>query len=310
MQKVYLCLQSKFHQRICSICLVLAIVSADGNEVKPNIESLLKEKSYKEAISLQRQFIEEDHQKRGELLKDLSIIYLKDQNQEYAFETFLESLGAANIQQKTSEANPEDDALYRETLDIYFKHSVGSQREAAEKIVEMLSPKLKQLVKPNPSAFLMALAYANLSAYENFFDLFYTTYLFFPEHYLAYKTKAILHIKLLERKRSESERQFHRQQAILNFECALSLQPKDTTLYKLLITFSSAEAKEECVRQCLNKIIEENIIIPRSDILFYVHEAGSVKNKALAEQFLDKARQWYRESRIISSAENYLQTCK
>lgn len=260
------------------------------------------ENDCKKAISLQHGVIEEAEAKnKGRLLKELSILYLKDQNQELAFESFLKALEHANkipIQSK----EPAND--YEEALALYLKGQMP--KETAKEILKKYKPILQASPKNYLLAYIVAIAHANLNQFQEFFDLFYDGYEHHPDHFLAFKTKAILHIKLMERKRSDAEKNEQRQLILKNFNLALEREPQDVTLYKLLIIFSPPATKSKQLQLSLNKIMKDNIIIPRSDIVFYVEQAVDLKEEALAISFLEKAREWYPQSRIISAAQNYI----
>lgn len=264
------------------------------------------EVDYKKEITIcQKQIDEAISTGKGDLLKKLSVLYYKDQNQEKAFQTFLEALEMAE-QKKLNTKTECEEKLYNEALILYFKKNEGSAEDIAEKICEQYSDVIKDYPDMHLLAYLIAIAYANLNQYEEFFNIFYDAYCFCSDHFLAYKTKAILHIKLFERARTEAERRYQQGAVCRNLELAMSKETKDDTLYKLLINFSSQEKKQATVRHCLNKILDANMIIPRSDILFFVQEAVHVQEKALAQRFLKKAHEWYPQSRIVNAAQAYL----
>ena len=123
---------------------------------------------------------------------------------------------------------------------------------------------------------------------------------------MAYRTKAILHIKLFEKARTSQEKAEQRQKILENLRLAEGVYPQDTSLYKLQITFSSDADKLKALQSSLQKIMSENMIVPRTDILFYVSEALEAKDKKLAQQFLDKAKEWYQVSRMIDTAQEMI----
>ena len=47
-------------------------------------------------------------------------------------------------------------------------------------------------------------------------------------------------------------------------------------------------------------------MIPRSELMFYVIEAGDVSDRELAQRFIDRSKEWFPQSRIVTSAQNYL----
>lgn len=298
--------QFLIHVRYFVIVVILAL-SFHCHATQDQLEAAIDAKDYIQAIVLQREQVSKaDINDKAEELKNLAIIYLKDQQQEKAFDTFLLSLDA--IKTQSIQVTQKDEDLYKQALAVYLDHKGQTPQKIASDIIKEYAPLLKLHSQDYQLAYLIALAYANKSQYDEFFNLFFDAYKYYPDHFLAYKTKAVLHIKLMERKRSEDDRKLQREAVLLNLNKALELNPQDVTLYKLLITFSFPHLKAEQVRLCLNKIMEENMIIPRSDVLFYVQQAIEVKDKALAQRFIDRAREWYQQSRIITAAQSYIDT--
>lgn len=274
----------------------------------PEIAAAISVRDYKKAIELQR--------KNGNILsgdakakafKELAHLYLKDQDQEKAFYTFLQALEYVPACTEQSSGDP---ALYQAAFDLYIDPSNESPQDKAKKLIALLKPALQS----NPKDFLLyyfvAIADANLNKFDEFFDDFFLAFTHFPEHYLAFKTKAVLHIKLLERTRGEEERNIQRRVIGRHFEEALKREPRDVTIYRLLISFSPKEEKEEQVRRSLNKIIGGNIMVPRSDLIFYVQEAVDSGERELAARFIHLAREWYPQSRLLESAQDYLDAHK
>lgn len=270
----------------------------------------IQAQDYKQAIALQKMRIDEASScAKAELIKQLAIYYLKDQNHEKAFESFLTSLDAVCIDEPPENETQEEIDLYNQALAMYLNIH-ASAKEMSEQIIKQYDPLLKKYPNAWHLEYLMALAYANLELYEEFFNHFFHSYRYDPEHFFAYKTKAILHIKLMERKRYDADRNREREAALQNFERALMKEPQDATLYKLLITFSFPETKKNQALRYLNKIVEENIIISRSEIMFFVQAAVDAKDNALAQRFIDKARGWYQQSKIVTAAQHYLDSHK
>lgn len=261
---------------------------------------------YKSAIKNKQNQIEAAEMKeKSRLLVELAILFLHDQEQEKAFYTYLEAINLVHLQPAVVDL-PLSDSLYCDALTIYFDHNGGTSKEKAQKIYN----KYFSIVKQKPDSYLLsyvvAMALANLGRYDEFFELFLHSYTYFPEHFLAYKTKAILHIKLYERARTEKLREYEQDLIYKNLELAMEKEPKDDTLYKLMITFSSQKKKPELVRRCLNKILDGNIILPRGDILFFVQEAVDIGEYKQAQSLIEKSRTWYQQSKIINSAQAYL----
>lgn len=264
---------------------------------------------FKQAIEQELKAIQEaPKEKKSKQLERLAQLYLKDQNQEAAFEAFIESLDLATVPKDRVAFQP--DELYKDALAIYLEGNIDHPQSSAKKLIEEFAPKFKALNKPSPLGYLIAIAYANLNRYAEFFDLFYETYLSYPDNFLAYKTKAVLHLKLMDRRRTEAEKNKERQAVLRNLEAALAIEPQDTTLYRFLISFSLPQNRAEQVRRCLNKILNDNILIPRSEIMFYVEACVESKENALAQRFIDRARQWYQTSRLLNAAQDFLNAHK
>lgn len=296
-------------KRLFAFFLILAVlkdsVSLCANE---ELMKAISERNFKKAIQIQLESIDKFAQnEKSNGFQELAYLYLKDQDQEKAFEVFLRGLDLSQNQNKTPSY---DQHLYQEIFVLYMDPHAETPQANAAKLLQKLLP----LLKSRPDEYLLdyfaAIAYANLSKYDEFFKHFAKAYPYFPSHYLAYKTKAILHIKLLERTRSESERLEQRRKIIENLLLAIEQEPHDTTIYKLLISFSPPEKKCEQVRLCLNKIINGNIMIPRSELMFYVIEAVEANKQDLAERFITIAKEWYPQSRMIASAQKYLDAHK
>lgn len=257
---------------------------------------------YKKAIELYRNDLNVADDK-SEIKAKLALVYWKDQDQELAFRTFLEALSEHIY---TENASTEDDAAYEKALKIYLDHSGGTNQAIAQKICRDFEGAIKEHPDYNKLGYVVAAAYANLGRYEDFFTLFYRSHLHHPDHFLAAKTKAVLHIKLFERARFVEEKEEQRSAVLYYLNAALEKEPRDCTLYKSLIAFSPEEKKLEVMHACLNKIIDKNIIIPRSDIGFYVEEAIGSKEFVLAQRFIDKVKEFYQFSRVVNAAQHYL----
>jgi tetratricopeptide (TPR) repeat protein len=302
-----------------------------GSLVIFDLNHAIAERNFKQAIKIQSELVENAPPNKKDIcLLELAFLYLKDQDQEQAFKTFLLSLNLTQSNEKRVtmaspaesgldamvtfpqfyEQLPYDVELYKEAFKVYMDTNAESPKVTAVKLLEQFLPILKERPNQYLLDYFVAISYANLGKYEDFFKHFARAYQYYPYHYLAYKTKAILHIKLLERTCLESERTVQRQKIIENLVLASDKEPHDTTIYKLLISFSPLEKKKEQVRLCLNKIINDNIIIPRSELMFYVIEAVETNEKEMAERFIIHAQEWYPQSRIIKSAQKYLDAHK
>lgn len=292
--------------------VIIAVLAAVFGEVD-SIEAGAKERNalafadYKSAIrSKQEQIAAVGLSEKSRHLVELAILFLKDQEQEKAFSTYLQALDAVPVKTSGSDDASVSDGTYCDALAIYFDHQSGTPKEKAQKIYNKYYSVVKEKCDVDLLTYIVAISLANLGRYDDFFELFYRSYQSLPNHFLAYKTKAILHIKLYERARTEKEREQQGELIQKNLELALAREPKDDTLYKLMITFSLQKNKTQQVRRCLNKIFDDNIILPRGDILFFVQEAVDVGEYKLAQSFIEKSRTWYPQSKIITSAQAYL----
>lgn len=244
--------------------------------------------------------------KRGPLLVQLAQVYCQDQDQENAFRTYLLALAFVPKHENIS-MSIEEEAHYNKALEIYLSHNSGfGAREAGQKLLQEYATILEQNPHYYNLGFLVAAAHANLGEYENFFALFYPSYLKYPDSYMAYRTKAILHIKLHERARSDQEREEQRKSIYDNILIASSKKRDDASLYKLMIVFAEKNVKPEVIKNSLSYIVENNVVVPRADIIFFVTEALNNGNIELAQNFVNKARDWYIVSRVVSGAQEMI----
>lgn len=258
--------------------------------------------SIKSEISYYRNLILENTEEKSALLVRLSSLYLKDQDLEKAIQTYLEALKELN-----SLANEgEEDPFYQQALALYLDHSKGNAQLISEKIISEFAPKLEKHPESYLLGYIVASAYANLGKFDNFFNLFYRSYQHASNHYLAHKALAILHVKLFEKSKTTEERDRQREAIIEHLGLAIQKYSNDDTLYKLSIAFSKEEQKLSIIQSALNKIIDSHIILPRTDIPFYVAQAVEAKDYTLAQRFIDKMRSIYHKSRVIDNAQEYL----
>src|SRR5690606_28899185 len=106
-------------------------------------------------------------------------------------------------------------------------------------------------------------------------------------------TKAILHIKLFEKASSPEAKDFQRLQIIKELAMAADAYPNDHALYKMMVAFSPLNQKAQIINNNLKTIIDRNMLIPRTDIGFYVEEAIKEQQFDSAQRLIDKAREWY-----------------
>jgi len=267
--------------------------------------SFAHDATLKETIAELQQIIDQQKEK-GAHEKKLALAYYRDQDLERAFRTFLKALDDAEIVAPPAEMSHSEDILYREALKFYL----NSRHDSPQEIAETLKTLYGNAVKLHPDyyhlGYLLALAYANLNHFDQFFDQFYNSYLHDPEHFLAYKTKAILHIKLHDMAKTPQDKEKERQEILKNLRLAKKRFPKDLSLYKMEIAFSEEKEKSEAVKNSVKAFIEGNFIIPRTELPFYFDQLLAFGHLDLARQFLQKAREWYPYSRTLDAAQELI----
>lgn len=287
--------------------LLLAPGATFSTDQIQNFQTALEENiDYKKEIENQLNSLKViSKEQAGPVKQKLAILYYRDQNHEKSFQIFLEAL-------EDSQASPlsavslEEQNLYEHALKIYLDPLGASPQETAEKIRTNYSSVLQEHPDYYSIGYLAAIANANLGRFPDFFKIFYQSYIHLPNHYLAYKAKAVLHIKLFEREYAGNERERQRGLVLDNLKRASEVYPQDVSLYKMILMFSIEEQKPQLVSAYLNKIIDNNMMVPRVDIAFFVQQAVSANERELAQRFIDKAKEWYHYSRVINAAQEYL----
>jgi hypothetical protein len=235
----------------------------------------------------------------------LALACLKDQNQEKAIQEFLRTLETVAPKAVPSVTDQEKE-LYEKGYRIYLDRSFDhTPKDTAIKLYQ----EFKQTTDEHKDYYLlnllMSTAYANLNRYEEFFNAFYRSYPYYSDHYLSYKTKAALHIRLFEKARQLSEREEERKLVFANTLSAIEKNPFDIGLYKIAMLFAG-ENHVKVVKDLLTEISQKNIVVPRHDIVFFVHQAITSNQIDAAQKFVDKSREWYHYSRSISEAQEHL----
>ena len=181
--------------------------------------------------------------KRSEILLKLTNAYWQDQDQESAFRSFLSALDSA-VCNKCSPMTSDEEAIYSKVLIIYLAHPGREAKETALQIRDQYTKILVDHPTYHHLAFLVALAEANSGAFPNFFARFYSSYCADPNHFLVYKTRALLHHRLMERARDPAQRDCERKQVFNNVRKAIERFSKDISLYQMLINFGDANEKD------------------------------------------------------------------
>lgn len=279
--------------------------SANFNAIQEKSNIALNAGQIKDAESHYQNFLKEASlDEKGIAKSHLAILYYKDQEHEKAFRLYLDALKEASVE-KTIPSNDEL-VVYEKALQVYLNHVGNSPDETALKIRSGFASTFEKNPHYYQLGFLLAVGEANLGYYEQFFEHFYSSYRHDPHHFLSYKTQAALHIKLFERAKTDKEREEEREQILKYAKEAVQIQPHDSSIYRMIMGFTSESLKSEALTTYLNKIIDQNIVVSRIDIPYYVEIAIAFKQYDLAQKFLDKTKQWYSYSRVINVAQEYL----
>lgn len=304
-------LQKKTIKKGIYFLLFLYIRSAAAeNVLEDNAKQAFEMGHYKEAISFYKELITQANSgDRGKWLSQLALAYYRDQDDISTFTTYLEALEQCKPLPNMKISDHEQ-TFCNEALSIYLDTTSPSPRDSAQKLKQNFTPILSLHPNYYMLNFFVAVAYANMGMFDEFFDRFYQSYQAYPDSFIALKTRGMLHLKLFERLSEEKEREKQRRLALGYLNKAKEKYPRDGSLYKLVILFASMEDKPEIVRQSLKAIVDDNIIIPRYEISYYIQEAIHAKEFDLAEAFLAKAREWYKYSRVIDAAQELLEKKK
>lgn len=286
-----------------TVCVLLAAAS-----LPEKAERAYEKGRYHEAVSAYAELAEKAApESRGEYLKRLAESYYKDQEHEKAFTVYLSALDAVQPQKTAYQPSAEDERLYQEALKIYLDPAERDPELTALKIKDLYAGILRLHPDYFELGFLVAASYANLNEIEKFFEIFFRSYKELPDHYMAYKTKAILHLKLFDRGRTVEEKEKQRDLVLASLQEAKKRYPKDTTIYRLQIAFAHPAQKEEILKRNLKEILDQSIVIPRSDLSFYFDQLFAFREKELASALLVKARIWYPYSRTLDAAKEMIE---
>lgn len=289
-------------------CVILSSFlawSARFEAIQEGAEKALILGQIKKAEELYTNFLKNADADEANFTKmQLAIVYYKDQEHERAFATFLEALKEAKTHQFPIASN--ESQSYHLALKMYLENGGQLPEETAQKIVNEYGSIYEKNPQFHHLGYILAVSYANLGHYDQFFQEFYKSYLNDPDHFLAFKTKATLHVKLFERAKTEAQREEQRTFILYNAQRAVELQPQDSSLYRMILAFTPEESKAKVLSTYLNKIIENSIVVPRIDILYYIEIAIAFEQYDLAQTFLNKAKDWYTYSRVIKLAQQHL----
>lgn len=235
-----------------------------------------------------------------QILEQAKGFYLEQQH-ENAFEVFLSILPFGDSEKKPISLQEKE--VYEQALESYLNVQSGAAGNNGQLLIDTYGIVLDQHPDYYQLGFILASAYANCGNFPKFFDVFYASHAAWPDHYLAFKTKAILYIKLFERSCPGAYKEMQRERIMENLSNAVDRYPLDSSLYRLMISFARDDHKKKIVAASLNRILEDNIIIHRGDLGFYVQNALDNVDIELIERFLNRAKTWVQFSRIIIAAQ-------
>lgn len=236
---------------------------------------------------------------------ELALDSFREQEIDTAFIHYLKALDELNVQ-KAPKMCPEEKKLFAAALDTYLEGAGSDPVRVARQLLDTYGD-------ADPSwlhlQFVLSAAYANLGEFGAFFSRFYAAYPFMKEHFLAKKTRGILYLRLASRTPDVQAKNSYTQEAFCAFTEALAKNPKDASVYKVLIFLAKDEKNRPLVRSYLQKMVHASARIARGDIERYVHEACGMGEMELAQQIIDLARMQYTFSRALIAAQEYVNQC-
>lgn len=291
--------------------LLLAVVSSgvgrSAEVTEQEAYQAYQDKDYKEARQYYSELLKSASLESAASLKmRLALACYRDQDDVAAFRSYLEALEVVRPR-PTLPASAEEQRLMEEGLRMYLNPSGVTSREMALVLGEKYAPMVKEHPEYFLLNFLVASAHANLGLFDDFFERFFVSYERYPDYFLAYKIRGLLHVKLFERLSDSSEREEQRSLALTYLQKAVAIKPEDHSLYRMIIALSRSEDKHLVVVTSLKAMTDADIMVPRRDIYFYVQQAVEVGEEDLARLFLDKTKCWYQYSRIIDAAEQLIE---
>lgn len=297
----------RFRDLTLSALLASASLLADSDTSLTRAQTAFEDKDYSTAIEQFSQALEHaSSDERGEILVQLALCHYRDQDDIAAFSTFLRALQNAPSD-KAAPINEEEQQLCAEALEVYLDPNQRNPRETAVLLRQQVAPQIAAHPEYHYLGFFLAAAYANLGMFDSFFETFFSSYSAHPNSYMAYKTSGLLHMKLYERLADRSAREKQREQAVACFEEALTKNPVDVGLMKMIIGSTPDKQRKEVVERITESVLEQGITIPRRDVLFFVRATVDAGNPDLGRQLMEQAREWYGFSRSLTAAEKLLE---
>lgn len=240
---------------------------------------------------------------------DLALAHLAEQELESAITYFFSALHSMPLDSQYV-MGAEEKLIFDEAFSFYVQEGVNEPQETAKKLIDKWGDQIKQHQEWHSLKMLIATAYANLEQFDRFFRLFYQAYPHDCQSYLSLKTQGILLLRLSMVAKDEGRRGTLKREAVHRLREALNKYKKDPTLYRLLFHFAKEmkEIKEQI--SLLEEMVNNRIVIPRSDLYFYVKEACDLGDIALAEKIVTYAEELYEYSRGLTAARDYVKQRK
>ena len=294
---------------LCVLCVLCARMEAveTASALVAEGDAAVEAVHYKEALSAYNKALGRASKgRRSEIMRKMAVVHYHDQDRDQAFRSFLEALELAEPW-AVAKVSAEERSLYEEAVKIYLEGEAKNPLEMSKQIREAYMPVLEQHPEYLLLNFVVATVSGNVGDVDRFFEGVYKSSRAYPEHFLSYKVRGILHIKLLESSRTTLERELHRHAAVEHFEKAIKANTEDPTVYRLLMSLAKGEYNQGAVLRYLKAMLASDIVIPRLDIMAYVMEAVAGGDRVLAQAILDKAKEHYNYSRAVVAAQTYLE---
>ena len=195
----------------------------------------------KEEIKKLNATLSTSQNQKSEIYFALTKLYFEDQDVENAYKSFLLALEHASSF-VLPEISAHEKSLYTQALQKYYDEGVIDPQETGRKLVESFEKDVLENKDYFHLHFLLSTAYANLGKYELFFENFYRCYPYLQNDFLAYKTQAVLHFRLMQlSKKAVGEKIIKRKRGGFSKK-ALVANALDPSLYKML-TLSCQRAR-------------------------------------------------------------------
>lgn len=215
----------------------------------------------------------------------MAVASLRDQDHKSAFALYLKALESAKRLPEV-----EEEPFYEEALALYL---AGQPEEVCARY--------ESGGYRGPLKMVVALAYADLGLFEEFFDRFLPAYQRSPGHFLALKTRAMLRLKLADYGGLE-EREL-RSSALELLRRAVARYPADSESYRLIVELAEGP---ELVLKTVGELLANRVAIPRSDLGFYLDRLLALGAFDLAQKVVARGREQYGYSRTLDRAEETL----